>query len=204
MHTSTCGCSGQAKECGASENLYAKIDTSKITCLNEREKGSGKNPIKAWDDRLESKSELWSNDDDSDLLLYIPFVAQVKVKAFSMIGGTNDTTPTNVKIWVNRDDIDFSNVDDVKPTQTVDLCDDDTGEIFYPTQITKYQNVSSLTILFTNENNEDESCLRFLSFRGEDLKHKREAVNVVYEAQANPADHKKISGMHNVSSSIGH
>lgn len=39
-----------------------------------------------------------------------------------------------VRSWINREDIDFSSVDDVAPTQEWELSENPQGEIEYPTR----------------------------------------------------------------------
>lgn len=62
----------------------------------------------------------------------------------------------------------------------------------YPTKITKFNNVGSVTLGF-NENVGGEDCstqIRFIGFRGEKLKHAQvKVVEAVYEAKPNLKDH---------------
>lgn len=52
-----CGSAHDTAELGISYNLYEKIDTDKVQCLNEHEEGSGARVFKTWEERLD-RSEV--------------------------------------------------------------------------------------------------------------------------------------------------
>jgi len=188
-HSATCGCHLEAKLTGVNvDYLYASIDTTKIWCLNEGEPESGKKCIKPHSERKRGEATI-SDDSDPELLLYIPFTTQVKVLSFCMIAA-GETAPSKVRMWVNREDIDFSNASEVPPTQSWDVNEDTEGVLDYPTQIHKFQNVSSLLIHVPSSVGGENTRIEYLGFKGEATKNKREIVNVVYEARAQPKDHK--------------
>jgi hypothetical protein len=70
----------------------------------------------------------------------------VKLKSFCVIGGTGGTSPGKVKLcvpeffsnicirFINRDDIDFDNVREMKPVQTIEMAENVNGEIEWPVQ----------------------------------------------------------------------
>ena len=49
-------------------------------------------------------------------------------------GGTDGTAPSEMKAYVNREDLDFGTVADLPPVQKWDLQENLRGEIEYPTQ----------------------------------------------------------------------
>ena len=51
-------------------------------------------------------------------------------------------------MFLNRNDIDFANVDDLQPAQEWDLHEDPAGRLEYQTRITKFQNVTAITLFF--------------------------------------------------------
>ena len=126
-------------------------------------------------------------------------------------GGGDGTSPTVMRAFINRDDIDFGMAAQLSPVQAFELVEDSTASLEYGTRITKFQSVSSLTLYFDG----GEPCTRihFVGLRGEvrrtrssppeqrgDALHrlrsqgsglKREApLNIVYEAKPQPQDHK--------------
>ena len=126
-------------------------------------------------------------------------------------GGGDGTSPTLMRAYINRDDIDFGMAAELAPVQEFTLVEDSTASLEYGTRITKFQSVSSLTLYF----NGGEPCTRihFVGLRGEVRRRsstpseqqsdalrrsrsqgsglKREApLNIVYEAKPQPQDHK--------------
>ncbi len=67
------------------------------------------------------------------------------------------------------------------------------GFLDYPLKQTKFQHVSSLCIYVPESMSGDASGIHFLHLKGVATQNKREVVNVVYEARANPADHNKLT-----------
>jgi len=184
---------------GDQDDLFSCIDTNKIWCLNELSNGMGKSVIKPNSLRLDVTKKLTSPSDDSQLILFIPFTSQVKVKSFCVIS-SGSTAPSIVKMWflvitfryTNREDIDFSNVNDIPATQEFNLVEggDHDGSIYYPTKLQKFQNISSLVLFFNNRDGTDQTEITYIGFKGEFTKNKREIVEFVYEARANPVDHQ--------------
>ena len=63
----------------------------------------------------------------------------------------------------------------------------------YPTKITKFNNVGTITLGFTESVGGDDvsTCIKFLGFRGQKLKAaKVSTVDAIYEAKPNLKDHQ--------------
>ncbi|KAE8665273.1 Detected protein of confused Function [Hibiscus syriacus] len=85
-------------DCSSNWSLYKHIDLSKVTALNEANPGSVKSVFKAWEERLNSTGEhLESNEGDPELLVYIPFTSDVKIKSISIVGGADGTKSFQVE-----------------------------------------------------------------------------------------------------------
>jgi hypothetical protein len=185
----------EATDCGASYSLYKHISPSNIRCLNEQLDGSCKNVFRPWSERLSPVSTpLRSNEDDTELLIHVSFDGTVKLKAISVIGGTNGTFPSKMRVFINRDDMDFTTTADVKPVQEWDLQEDQSGNIEYPTVVSKFGGVSCIDIHFTGNFGADFTEIDFIGLKGEFSEGKREAVVAVYETRPVPGDHK-VGGM---------
>jgi hypothetical protein len=206
VHSAACSCSWEAKEqeVDLGDSLYPSIDTTQVRALNADPPDSAAYAFKPHDQRLSTERWLRSDNDDGELILHIPFTAQVVLKSFCVIGGhgnqQRDSAPAHCKMWINREDIDFSNASDITPTQEFDLQYDPTGEIEYPTRINKFQNVANLCIFFDKNyrpaDEEDElfTQINFLGLKGQATENRRGVVkNVVYETRANIADHPEAS-----------
>ncbi|ELR13777.1 thioredoxin family Trp26 family protein [Acanthamoeba castellanii str. Neff] len=177
------------KERGAEYSLYQYIDTGGLTCLNERGSGTVAKVFKPWDQRLD-RTAVVESDTDEQLIIHIPFTASIKLKAINIIGGADGTSPGKLKAWINREDIDFSSVDDVAPTQEWELSENPQGEIEYPTRITKFQNVTSLTLYIPENFGAERTIISYIGLKGEFKTLSRKAVNVTYESAAQLKDHK--------------
>jgi len=130
-------------------------------------------------------------------------------------GGGDGMSPTVMRAFTNRDDIDFGMAAELAPVQEFTLVEDSTASLEYGTRITKFQSVSSLTLYFRG--GEPRTRIHFVGLRGQvwrncgdvcsapferhadALRHsrsqgsglKREApLNIVYEAKPQPQDHK--------------
>lgn len=105
---------------------------------------------------------------------------------------------------MNRDDLDFSSASELSPTQTIELAQ--TSDIQeHPVRRALFNTTRCLALFFQeNFGDEDVTRISYLGFKGEFLKLNKEPVNFLYEAAANPADHKTIVGTESrVGSNIG-
>jgi PITH domain len=172
--------------------LYSQIDFSALTCLNESEPRSGAAICqKTWQQRMEDTPELHS-DADEQLLMHIPFAGQVKLHSILIRTGQDDSAPSTLKVFVNKEHIDFSTASELDPTQTLQLAQSsDVQE--YPVKRALFNTTRSLTLFFEDNwghGDEDVTKIAYLGFKGEFMKLSKEPVSFLYEAAANPADHK--------------
>ncbi|CAK9210635.1 unnamed protein product [Sphagnum troendelagicum] len=177
--------------CAADWSLFKNIEMSGVRALNEAIDGSAKSVFKPWENRLDFSTALESNDDDPELILFIPFTTDVKIKSISIIGGSDGTSPSKMRAFMNRDDIDFSAAADLLPIQEWELAENPHGEIEYLTKYAKFQGVASLTLHFPRNFGANATCIHYIGLRGEATQLKRDVVaTTVYEAIPNPSDHR--------------
>ena len=84
----------------------------------------------------------------------------MNVKSITICGGGRESSPRSVRVFVNREDLDFSAAADATPTQVLELIDDVDAQpdAEYKLRAAKFQRVSSLTLFFdANFAGEDES-----------------------------------------------
>ena len=102
-----------------------------------------------------------------------------------------------LKLFINRDDLDFSTATSLPPTQVLSLSQtSDIQEV--PVKRALFNTVRSLDLFFEDnwgQGDEDETRISYLGFKGEWMKLNREPVNFLYEAAANPQDHKLVGGV---------
>lgn len=156
----------EPKDDGRLVDLSGKIDNSECFARNEAAGFSMKN-LFIGDSRLGCKSDA-----DEQLILHIAFQEFVKVKNIKFVafneGSEPDSNPTIVKVYVNRNNLGFEDIEDVDPTQVFNLTAEDLreGSDPIPTKFVKFQRVQSIT-LFVEENNGGEvSALGSLKLMG--------------------------------------
>jgi len=177
-------------EDSSGNSLLPYIDTFNIICLNEKIQDTGKSVFKSWCDKLEESKFVISEDDDPELLIHIPFTVAVKLKSFCLVGGVHGEAPSKVKLFINRDDIDFCAAQSMTPTQEFELAEDFLGEIDYPVKASKFQNISSLTMYIPENFGADSSRINFIGLKGEGTTIRRGVVECTYEASAQIKDHQ--------------
>ncbi|KAF2672453.1 DUF1000-domain-containing protein [Microthyrium microscopicum] len=176
--------------------LYEQIDFSAVTCLNEATPRSAAKILqKTWAQRLEPDPEL-ASDADEQLLLHVPFAGQVRLHSILIRTSASDSAPMNLKIFINRDDLDFSTANDLAPTQVLSIAQSNTVQE-YPVKRALFNSTRSLTLFFEDnwsQGEEDVTRVSYLGFKGEFMKLNKEPVAFLYEAAANPRDHASIIG----------
>jgi hypothetical protein len=124
-------------------------------------------------------------------------VGQIKLHALVIRTSNSASTPKTLKLFRNRNDLDFGTASDLEPVQTVILPQiSEVAEI--PLNRAYWNMTTSLTLFFEDnygDGDEDVTRIGYLGFKGEFMALNREPVSVLYEAAANPSDHKAIVGL---------
>ncbi|KAK3387639.1 PITH domain-containing protein [Podospora didyma] len=188
-------------------SLYDYINFDEITTMNEAVYGSGKAVVrKTWAERLTTDPEL-ASDADEQLLLNVPFSSQIKLHSILLRTSDSDSAPRTLKVLINRDDVDFSVAEDSEGTQVFELSR--TSEIQeLPVRRARFSAVRRLTLFFSDnfgDGDEDVTRLTYVGFKGElGMPLGRAPANILYEAAANPSDHKvKGTSVNMMGSGIG-
>jgi len=173
-------------------SLYQQLNFDQITTLNESIPDSGKAIVKkTWAERISDDKELCS-DTDEQLLIHIPFTSQIKLHSFLIRTSPSSSAPNTLKIFINRSDLDFSSASELRPAQEFHLSQ--TSDIQdVPVKRAKFGKVQSLTLFFEDNHglgDEDVTRMSYLAFKGEWMNLGRAPTDIVYEAAANPSDHK--------------
>jgi hypothetical protein len=109
---------------GPSNDLLPYIDIDGVHALNESETGACRRVFKPYDQRLDQTAVVESEEDDPQIIIHIPFVSPVKIRALKLIGGGNGTAPRILRAYINREALDFTDVEDAPPVQQWDLAED--------------------------------------------------------------------------------
>ncbi|XP_015083720.1 PITH domain-containing protein 1 [Solanum pennellii] len=178
--------------CSSDWSLFKHIDLPKVSALNEAVTGSVKSVFKPWEQRLNSsEGHLESNEGDPELIVFIPFTADVKIKSIAIVGGADGTSPSKMRAFVNRDGIDFSDAQSMQAIQEWDLAENLQGVLEYQTRYSRFQSVGNITLHFPDNFGADTTRIQYIGLKGEATQMKRDVVaNIVYEIMPNPSDHK--------------
>ncbi|TMW87496.1 hypothetical protein EJD97_019886 [Solanum chilense] len=181
--------------CSSDWSLFKHIDLPKVSALNEAVTGSVKSVFKPWEQRLNSsEGHLESNEGDPELIVFIPFTADVKIKSIAIVGGADGTSPSKMRAFVNRDGIDFSDAQSMQAIQEWDLAENLQGVLEYQTRYSRFQSVGNITLHFPDNFGADTTRIQYIGLKGEATQMKRDVVaNIVYEIMPNPSDHKTRS-----------
>lgn len=182
-------------------SLRPHIDLPSVTCLNEELPNSGRAILKVHEERLSEEPNLKSQDDDPELLLYIPFTEAVTIQSLSIrsVAGVEEAfPPKSIKLFTNRDDMDFDTAREMEAHCKLELLPPYhfvEGTIDYPLRPAgRFQNISSLTIFvadnYGGEGDEFSTIITFVGLKGKGSRQKRMAVETVYESRGMKKDHK--------------
>jgi hypothetical protein len=111
-----------------------------------------------------------------------------------------------LKVFINRDDLDFSSASDLSATQEFHLSQ--TSEVQdIPVKRALFGKIQSLTLFFVDnfgQGEEDVTRATYLGFKGEWMQLGRAPLNIIYEAAANPSDHAlKGTAVNKMGSNLG-
>ena len=162
-----------------------------VSALNEAERDSCRRVFEPYSERLnynEDGPALDSEEDDPQLIIHINFTAPVKIRALTIIGGGDGAAPRSLRAFINHEALDFADAEQTAPVQRWDLQPDGDplGVLEYPTQFSKFQNVSRLSLFVADNHGADATRIHYIGLKGVGTEHRREAVAAVYELKPMP------------------
>lgn len=145
----------------------------------------------------------------------------MKLHSILLRSSPSASAPRTLKVFINREDVDFEAAEELAPTQTFELSQ--TSEVQeLPVKRALFGKVQRVTLFFednfgvssggdgddddSDEGEEEEEVTRlsYLGFKGEWMQLGRAPANILYEAAPNPNDHTlKGTGVNQVGSGIG-
>ena len=124
----------------------------------------------------------------------VSFTGSLKLHSLLIRTSSDSSAPKTLKLFSNKDDLDFSGASDLVPTQSFELSQ--TSDIQeYPVKRTLFGNTYSLTLFIEDNYGDEVSRIFWIGFKGEFMNLSREPVEVLYEKAANPKDHVLASGV---------
>ncbi|KAH6999905.1 PITH domain-containing protein [Ilyonectria destructans] len=187
-------------------SLYSQINFDRVITLNEAQRDVGQAVVKkTWQERLSVEPEL-ASDVDEQLLMTVPFTAQIKLHSILIRTSPSPSAPKTLHVFINRDDLDFAAAEESDPVQTLELSQ--TSELQeIPVRRALFGKVQQLVLFFPDnfgDGDEDVTRISYLGFKGEWTQLGRAPTNILYEAAAQPGDHKlKGTGINQLGSGIG-
>mmetsp|Transcript_21993 Transcript_21993/g.50846 ORF Transcript_21993/g.50846 Transcript_21993/m.50846 type:complete len:206 (-) Transcript_21993:81-698(-) len=187
-HGAGCGCVHEEDLTGQQVLLLPWIDVEGVVGLNEEVAGSTARVFRDYDSRLDDTHFVQSPDMDEELMIMVPFTSPVKITSISVIGGDGGSAPSRVRLYINREDLDFTSVADTEPTQDVELAEDFHGAIQFPLRAAKFLSVTQVCLYFPQSFGGERTRIHWIGLWGTGSEHKRQAVVTVYEAIGNAKD----------------
>eukprot|EP00941_MAST-03F_sp_MAST-3F-sp1_P000722 g722.t1 len=210
-----CDCCSEDVE---GNSLWPYIDHSKVKVLNgQAGRDNASHFLKCFNKRKEITTWLESDEDDGELLIYIPFAVMCTVSALS-VHGAGELGPSEIRAFKEKEGMNFTNAQDTTPLQHwecveevessgatgrgIELVEMPSGEdeggciIDYATKVHKWQKISSITIhIPENFAGDGGTKLFYLGLKGKPSKKLTgvQTVDCVYEAMAQRKDHKSFA-----------
>jgi len=134
------------------------------------------------------------------------FTAQIKLHSILLRTSPSLSAPKTLHLHINLSNLDFSSAEDAKPAQTLELSQtSDVQEI--PVKRALFGKVQRLTLFFEDnfgDGEEDVTRITYVGFKGEWTRLGKAPTNIIYEAAAQPGDHKiKGTDVNQMGSGIG-
>lgn len=160
------GAAAEPNDDGKMLDLSVNIDKSACYARNEAA-GFPMSNLFIGDSTLGCKSDA-----DEQLILHVAFQEFVKIKTIKFVAFNNgqfpECNPSVVKVYVNRENLGFEDIEDVDPTQVFELTAEDLRESSEPiqTKFVKFQRVKGLTFFIEENNGGEVSALGSLKLMG--------------------------------------
>ena len=130
-------------------DLHMRVDTTSLRALNA-EDDAPETLARAFKPHSErfvfdgDEPPVRSNEDDAELLLYVPFDTNVNITSLAVVGARGGGAPAELRCFVNVNDLDFESAGERKPTQKFDLSEELDARLEYPTEARKWQGVHEI------------------------------------------------------------
>lgn len=131
----------------------------------------------------------------------------MKVHSLLIYTAPTSSAPKTLKLFKNRDDLDFATASDLSPTQTLEIPQPIPGSDVFelPLNRAHWNATTSITLFFEDNwsgGEEDVTKVGYVGFKGQFMALSREPISFLYESAANPGDHVSIPGINDVGGRI--
>lgn len=95
QHYAGCGCAEEAKRQDPhGYDLYPYIDLPSVDCFNQRDNSSIRSILRPLDEKMNFNDKVCESAYGKDLVVFVPFNGEIKIKAVIVIGGDEGTAPS--------------------------------------------------------------------------------------------------------------
>lgn len=173
---------------GDLSNLFRCIDRDKVHGLNLAVPEQAKAIVKPWHER-EDTGEFADSGVDDQIIIYVPFAQNVRLKSVLVKSGRGESSPTRLRIYANHPTIvDFVDAESTKPQLDIALLQGQVAAVEYPLRVAAFTSVTSLSLFFSDAAGGEVSRLFYLGFRGDVREQKREVDEMLQVPAPNVAD----------------
>ncbi|KAK1444768.1 hypothetical protein BgAZ_106740 [Babesia gibsoni] len=177
MHSAGCGCKEEHELATSSVCLRSQIDVEGVRVFNSNSRPeAGRVVFKPYASRLSDGTLTSDPDSDNELLLTVPFINPCDIANLLVINEGGEVL--RLKLFVNRPNFDFTDVDEVPPTQQLDIPPDIHGSFLHKLSLAKFRDVSDLALHFSGKKQVE---LRYIGLRGKSRTRQANFVDTKYE-----------------------
>jgi len=171
VHGKGCGCAEQHKNTDKfGIDLFDHVDMDAVDCFNEKHTGKIRTVIRSLEDKLafdENREMETESDYGPELVVFVPFKGDMRIKAICVIGEGGGQAPSSVKLYRNVDSVDCDIIEDRKEVQKLDLSENPTGEVDSHVNASKFNNVHNIVLGFDKNFGAPTTKIRFIGIKGE-------------------------------------
>jgi len=142
-------------------DLKEFITLNQLDIRNEQEEHNVRSIFKDDDSYLES-------DVDEQLMIGVPFNQTVRLHSLKIKAANVSHGPKTIKLYANKQNMDFDDADSVQETQILELQGSDLdGQSIINLRFVKFQNISSIVLfIMDNQGDEETTQIQQLTFIG--------------------------------------
>lgn len=143
-------------------NLYTQLVPERTIGLNVTNRRDVVSVFKPYARRL-SDPVIFS-DGDAEIMIIAQFISPVHIRRIMVIGGGDIGTqsPVTLKCYVNHDNVDFTNIEAIRPAQTFTLPVNPDGTAELVTAVHPFTNVTSLVMFFPENYGHETTAIRYI------------------------------------------
>ncbi|GIX60877.1 thioredoxin family Trp26 protein [Babesia caballi] len=177
MHSAGCGCKAEY-ELGTSSNcLRGQIHLHGVRVFNSTSRpGFGSLIFKPYHSRLSEVTLCNDPSSDKELLFTVPFANPSDISHLLVVNEGPDVL--RLKLYVNRRNFDFGDVEAVTPTQELEIPPDHHGSFLHQLAPTKFKDVVDLAMYFEGTTGVE---IRYIGLRGSTRARQEGVVDTQYE-----------------------